>query len=762
MADTSSPTPPPLPKATDLTVEQKAALSIGAGTWTTTAIPEHGVESITVADGPHGLRVPLPGDLLEMTGAEPATCFPTASALGSSWDPELAHEVAVAIADEARALDVAVVLGPGVNIKRSPLCGRNFEYLSEDPHHAGRMAAPMVAGLQSRDVGASLKHFAANNQESDRMRVSADVDARTLREIYLPAFEHVVTTQQPWTVMCSYNKVNGTYASEHHWLLTDVLRGEWGFDGLVVSDWGAVHDRAAALAAGLDLEMPPDLGVSDRRVVEGVRDGSVEESVLDATAARVLDLVGRARHRAPAEQSIAELTDAHHALARRAAAESAVLLVNNGDLLPLADRPGRRVAVIGEFARTPRYQGAGSSRVSPTRLDSPLDELDAALPASTVRFAPGFAIDAAGSEADPADLVADALNAAENADVVVAFLGLPGSAESEGYDRDHIDLPADQTDLLALLAGTGVPIVVVLANGSAVRIAPWQHHATAILECWLSGQAAGGAIADVLTGAVAPTGRLAETIPLRLEDNPSYLNFPGEDGHVRYGEGVFVGYRGYDALDREVSFPFGHGLTYTSFAYSGLAVHTAGSHDSGDLAITVSCRITNTGARDGREVVQLYVGDPESSVARPPRELKGFAKPSLRAGESQEITFTLTARDLSYWSERDGGWRLEGGEFEIAVGASSRDLRQRRLITVAATPPMRPLDRMSTVQECFAQPRAAAQLLAVAAAAYGVEPGTLAANPGLLREVADMPISVLALFAGGGITHEMVEQITGG
>ena len=557
-----------------------------------------------------------------------------------------------------------MVLGPGINIKRSPLCGRNFEYVSEDPHLAGRVAAGLVEGLQGEGVGACVKHFAANNQETDRLRVNAEVDERTLREIYLPAFEHVITTARPWTVMCAYNKVNGTYASQHRWLLTEVLREEWGFDGLVMSDWGAVADRVPALAAGLDLEMPPHLGVSDRAIVEAVADGTLPEEVLDTAVARVLRLVERARARTAADMA----DPAHHALARRAAAACMVLLRNDG-VLPLASTG--RIAVVGAFATTPRYQGAGSSQVNPTRVDSPLDELVAALPDAKVDYAAGFGID---DPSEDAALAEEAVRVAAGADVVVAYLGLPAIAESEGFDRTHIDLPTAQTDLLARLGGAGAPVVVVLANGSAVRTAPWEQHAAAVLECWLGGQAVGGAIADVLTGAADPGGRLAETIPLRLEDTPSYLNFPGEEGLVRYGEGVFVGYRGFDAAGREVAYPFGHGLSYTTFAYDDLAVRVSGTD------VTVEVTVSNTGGRAGREVAQLYVGDPEAAVARPPRELKGFAAVELGPGEQRRITFDLARPGSVLLVEhraRAGCWRAASSRSRSAHPRATSGNRPR-------------------------------------------------------------------------------------
>ena len=754
-----------------LTVPQKAALCLGSDFWHTAPVGEAGIEAVMLSDGPHGLRKQRErGADASLRASVPATCFPTASALGCSWDPGLAREVGAALGAEARAQDIAVVLGPGINIKRHPLCGRNFEYFSEDPHLSGRLAAAMVDGLQSQRVGGCVKHFAANNQETDRMRVSADVDERTLREIYLAAFEHVVTAARPWLVMCSYNKVNGEYASQHRWLLTDVLRAEWGFDGLVVSDWGAVHDRVAALRAGLDLEMPPQLGVSDRAIIDAVAAGTLDEGVLDRSAGRVLRLVHRSRDREPAELDAA----AQHALARRAAAQSMVLLKNDG-VLPLAGAPGLTVAVIGEFARTPRFQGAGSSQVNPTRVDIPLDELAAALPDATIRFAPGYRLDGGSPRPGPAapgpapdsgpasgpDLAAGAVSAATDADVILVFLGLPAAEESEGFDRARFDLPDVQTSLLARLAEAvpGPPIVAVLFNGGAVRTSTWDHPASAVLECWLAGQATGSAVTDVLTGAVNPSGRLAETIPLRLADCPAYLNFPGEEGHVRYGEGVFAGYRGYDALDRQVAYPFGHGLSYCTFSYRGLRISQAGSADAGDLAVTVRCTIANTGGRAGAEVAQAYVSDPAAAVPRPPRELKAFAKISLEPGAEREVTFTLTARDLSYWSAIHRRWVLEPGEFRIGVGASSRDIRLSAAITVEATPPALPLSGTSTLAEWLADP-AGGQVLrdALGTRADG-RPGGILGSEELLAIIGNMPLATLAGFPGLGVTPDMIGML---
>jgi beta-glucosidase len=740
----------------ELTLEEKASLCLGADFWHTAAVERLGIPAIMVSDGPHGLRTqPGEADHVGISGSLPATCFPTASALGSSWDPRLAERIGEAIGREARAQGVAVVLGPGINIKRSPLCGRNFEYLSEDPLVSGVLGAAMIHGVQSQGVGTSLKHYAANNQETDRLRVSAEVDERTLRELYLAGFEQAVTQARPWTVMCAYNKVNGVYASEHAWLLTTVLRDEWGFDGLVVSDWGAVHDRVAALAAGLDLEMPPNLGVSDAAIITAVGDGQLDEHVLDTAVARVLQLIDRATA-SPEPPPVLD-ADAHHALARAAATECAVLVKNEDRLLPLRPTAGDTIAVIGEFARTPRYQGAGSSQVTPTRVDIALEELRSGVPDGVeIAFAAGYGLDTTD---DDEELAAEAVALAGRADVVVAFLGLPATDESEGFDRGHINLPANQTALLARLADANPKLAVVLANGSVVRLADWDRHAKAVLECWLSGQAAGGATADLLLGAANPSGRLAETLPLRLEDTPAYLNFPGEAGQVRYGEGIFVGYRGYDKLDRQVSYPFGHGLSYTSFGYADLTTNLTGRHQDGDLLVNVTCRVTNTGDRLGKEVVQLYVGDPEASVARPLRELRAFTKVDLDPGETTVVEFTLAARDLSYWSTTLNDWVLEGGEFELAVGASSRDLRLTTTIEIAAPPLPTRLDGMATLEEWLADPTGSALLHKAVGTDETGRPKGILGNEELLPVIGNFPISSLAVFPGLGFTHDLVHSL---
>lgn len=734
-----------------LTLEEKASLLSGADMWHTVAVDRLGIPAIMCSDGPHGMRAQVgerpAGDML---GAAPATCFPTASALASTWDPALVHEVGAAIADEARQYHVSVVLGPGVNIKRSPLCGRNFEYLSEDPFLAGELGLALVEGIQSRGVGASVKHYAANNQEHDRLRVSAEIDERTLREIYLPAFERIVTGAQPWTVMCAYNRVNGVHASQHPWLLTTVLRDEWGFDGVVVSDWGAVHDRVAALEAGLDWEMPPDLERSPGSIVAAVGNGSLDEDVVDIGVRRMLDLIERGRHVLDLDETVDVDVDAHHELARRAAAESIVLLKNDDALLPI--EAGHSVAVIGEFARTPRFQGSGSSQVTTTRTDVALDEITAALGSERVTFAPGYAID--GGEGDEA-LHDEAVHLAAAADIVVCFLGLPNSWESEGFDRSHMGLPPDQLSVLGAILAVNSRVVVVLVNGATVVMEPWCHHVPAVVEAWLGGQAAGGAIADVLVGAAEPGGRLAETMPVRLADVPSSLNFPGDPGVVRYGEGIFVGYRAHDRLDQPVSFPFGHGLSYTSFELTDLTVDLQGDVDGEQaLGATVSVTIANTGDRRGSHVAQVYVGDDAAEVERPPRELKGFAKVTLDPGTSDRVVIELDQRAFSFWSTRHGRWVVEPGTFTISVGSSSRDLALVESVEIDAAPSLRPeLDAMATLQEWATDPVGWAVL-------DSFLPDEHPARSERFRSLlGTMPIDTLAGFGMFGFTHADVDDL---
>jgi len=737
-----------------MTPDEKAALVSGRDFWRTAQLERLGIESVMLTDGPHGLRKQLADpDGLGLVGAVPATCFPTAATLGSTWDVDLVHRVAVALGVEARANEVCVLLGPGVNIKRSPLCGRNFEYLSEDPVLTGRLGAALVEGIQSQGVGASLKHFAANNQETDRMRVSAQVDERTLREMYLAAFEHIVRTATPWTVMCSYNRINGVPAAQDHWLLTEVLRQEWGYEGLVLSDWGAVSDPAASIRAGLDLEMPTTQGRSSRAIVQALRDGELADNDLDRAVRNVLALIDRAKP-ALAAPGVADL-DLHHELAREAAAAGTVLLVND----PVDGRPvlplGRTetIGVVGEFARTARYQGAGSSRVTPTRIDTLLEGLRVRL-GRAVPFEPGFGLEDTddGSSQDAvacdADLRDAAVRLAERVDVVVLALGLPAAAESEGYDRTTLDLPANQVAALEAIIRVNPRVVVVLANGGVV-VAPWRAGVPAILEAWLGGQAAGSALADVLLGACDPGGRLAETIPLRLEDTPSFGAFPGDPGVVRYGEGVLVGYRWYDTRDLPVAYCFGHGLSYTTFEYGRVAAVVTGTGPA--MRVEVAVEVTNTGPRPGSEVVQVYLGRPGSAFSRPPRELKGFAKAHLGPGESRTVRIELCARDLSSWHQGRRRWVIEGGRFVIEVGASSRDIRGTADIVVGGDD-AEPLGRESTIGEWLADARGAPLMSRVLVAGPTPDEGFAAMMP-------QMPARVVASFGVAGLDLETLDAL---
>lgn len=678
-------------RAQDLTLAEKAALTSGSGFWSTEAIDRVGVPAVMLTDGPHGLR--KQDDEPDHLGRErsvPATCFPPAVALGATWDPDLVEQVGAAIADEALANGVGVVLGPGVNIKRTPLCGRNFEYFAEDPLISGVLGAALVKGIQSRGVGASVKHFAANNQETDRMRISADIDPRPLREIYLRPFERVVTQAQPWTVMCAYNRINGVFASENHWLLTSVLRDEWGFSGAVVSDWGAVVDRVAAVRAGLDLEMPSTHGRTDAEVVEAVRAGRLPESDLDRCAERVLDLVDRVMQGARTGSGATADLDAHHALARHAAARSIVLLrnepIDGAPALPLRD--DQSLAVVGVFAAEPRYQGAGSSKVQPTRLDSALDALRERFP--DLVYDPGTE----GRLVETA-----AVSAAET---VVVFLGLPDDAESEGYDREHLRLPDEQLALLQEVRALNPRIVVVLSHGSAVEL-PFADDVPAILDASLLGQAGGSATTDVLTGAVNPSGRLAETTPMRLADTAAYGSFPGENGHARYGEGMLVGYRWYDTRQLQVQFPFGHGLSYTTFDYEDLDV--AADPETGDLHVRV--RVANRGDRAGRETVQIYTSLEDSQVRRPVRELRAFAGVDLAAGEVRDVELSVPRGQLGYWDVRVDGWVVEAGRYRIDAAASSRDVRLSTEIDVVGDPDRQPLTMDSSVVDLLGHPATA-------------------------------------------------------
>ncbi|ULE35592.1 beta-glucosidase family protein [Mycobacterium sp. IDR2000157661] len=706
--------------------------------WWTKAVGPVG--AVSLVDGPHGVRMPTAASTgsLDLSATAQATCFPPAVALAQTWDPDLVEQVGAALGGECLAHGVNVLLGPGMNIKRDPRCGRNFEYFSEDPLLTGVLAAAWVRGLQSTGVGACPKHFAANNAETDRMRVSSDVDMRTLREIYLRAFQHVVEQAEPWLMMCSYNRINGVYAAENHWLLTEVLRQEWGFEGVVVSDWGAVRDRAAALAAGVDLAMPGAGGASDSDIVAAVVSGALAQSAVDGAARRVAELSAKATRQRRCALDAAQ----HHAFAREVAGRAIVLLQNDGGLLPLDEHS--TLAVIGELAQNPAIQGGGSSHVNPTRVDRPVDELRRLLGARQVTFAPGYASDATDSTV----LHETATRAAAAADTAVVFLGLPPSAESEGWDRDHIDLPAHQLELLRAVVEAQPRTVAVLSHGGAVGSGVVAEMAPAVLDAALLGQGGGGAIADVLLGRVNPSGRLAETVPNRLCDAPSYLTFPGEAGHTLYGERVFVGYRGYDAAERDVAFPFGHGLSYTGFHYSDPSVEPQADQ------IAVQTRITNTGALPGREVVQVYAGLPSSAVSRPPRWLVGFTTVALAGGEHADCEIHFPTAQLAYWHTGADRWVVEGGDYSIWVGASSRDLRLQVTVHLDGDEVRAPLTLESTFAEVLSHPEAGRSLLSAFAGMMGDAPAADAIGVDLLRLMAQIPIERAVAFTGGAIRRE--------
>jgi beta-glucosidase len=641
----------------ELSLAEEVVLTAGRDFWHTQAVPRLGVPSILLCDGPHGVRKQRQSDGFEAT-AIPATCFPTASALAASWDVALLADVGTALGEEARAEGVSVLLGPGANIKRTALCGRNFEYFSEDPYLSSRLAAAWIAGVQSTGVGASLKHFAGNNQEHRRYTVDALVDERALREIYLASFEFAVVDSRPATVMAAYNRLNGDYCTTNVELLTRILREEWGFDGAVVSDWGATPDRVAGIAAGLDLEMPGFAGRGDDEVLASVHSGALPRAALNRAATNVLRLVDRTAGARPRGYSYDR--EAHHALARRAAAAGAVLL-RNEQVLPLG--PTGSIAVLGAFARAPRYQGAGSSGVTPHRLENLWDELGARTDSSRLRYAPGYPNSGAIDEW----LLGHARELASKADVAVVVIGLPEAYETEGVDRAHLDLPASHNALVAAVAAVNPRTVVVVASGAPVLM-PWAGQVSAIVQAYLGGQAGGSALAEVLLGLVEPGGRLAETFPRAFADNPAHT-LPNGPSTVEYRESIYVGYRYYDWAGLRVAFPFGHGLSYSTFEWSSVEVSVAAD------AVIVTLQVTNTGARAGSDVVQVYVHDVESTVYRPVQELKAFAKVHLDAGATQSVAMTLDRRAFAVWDPATHRWVVEAGVFEVRVGASSRDIR---------------------------------------------------------------------------------------
>ncbi len=657
-----------------MTLEEKASLCSGRDFWHTKSVRSCGIPEIEVSDGPHGLRrQTLEDDHVGNSESIKAVCFPTACAAAASFDRALIQKMGKAIGNECQAEGVATILGPAVNIKRSPLCGRNFEYYSEDPYLATEMASAMIRGIQSRNVGACIKHFLANNQEYRRMTASANIDERTLREIYLAAFEGAVKEAKPWTVMCSYNRLNGKHVSENKRYLTEILRDEWGFDGVVMSDWGAVNRRVEGLDAGLDLEMPGSYGVNDREIMEAVKDGRLSEAVLNRAAERILTWIDKFeshKGKVPVWDK-----EADHELAGKIEEDCAVLLKNEENILPLDKND--TIAFIGKFAKTPRFQGGGSSHINSFKITSVMEASRGK--GHDIIYAQGYED---GKDEVDRTLIMKAVNAAKKSDVAVIFAGLPDVFESESYDRAHMRLPDCQTTLINEILKVQPNVVVVLHNGSPVEM-PWVNDVKAILEVYLGGQNVGSAEYNILFGKTNPSGRLPETFPVRLEDNPSYLNFPGYRDQVNYAEGVFVGYRYYDYKKMEVLFPFGHGLSYTTYKYSNLRVSKRKLRDTDTLEVSVD--VTNIGRMAGKETVQLYVAPLTGRIQRPVRELRAFEKVPLKAGETKTVSFTLSKRAFAYYNTEISDWYVESGEYDIEIGCSSRNIILTKKISLEST-----------------------------------------------------------------------------
>lgn len=655
-----------------MTLEEKAGMCSGEDFWHLKSVERLGIPSVMVSDGPHGLRKQdQEADHLGANDSIKAVCFPTACATACSFDRDLLYKLGETLGEECQAQDLSVILGPAVNIKRSPLCGRNFEYFSEDPYLASEMAGAHIKGVQSKNIGTSIKHFAANNQEYRRMSCSSEIDERTFREIYLGAFETAIKEGKPDTVMCSYNKINGEFASENHKLLTEILRDEWGFEGYVMSDWGAVNERVKGLKAGLDLEMPGSGGHTDAEIVEAVKNGTLEESVLDTAVERILNIIFK--YTDNRQKGRFDL-EADHEIAKEIAEESMVLLKNDG-ILPLKAGE-QKIAFIGKFAEKPRFQGGGSSHINSFKVESALDAVKAY---TEVAYAQGY--DVKEDKIDEA-MVKEAVETAENADVAVIFAGLPDAFESEGYDREHMRMPDCQNYLIQEILKVQKNVVVVLHNGSPVEM-PWADDVSAVLEAYLCGQAVGAAEADILFGKVNPSGKLAETIPYHLEDNPSYLNFPGDGQKVEYKEGVFVGYRYYDTKKMPVRYPFGYGLSYTTFEYSDLQLSKEKIKDTDTLLVSV--KVKNTGKMAGKEVVQLYVSDKTNAVMRPVKELKNFIKVELQPQEEKTVTMELNKRSFAWYNTKVNDWYAESGTYEILIGSSSRDIRLTKTVELEST-----------------------------------------------------------------------------
>ncbi len=676
-----------------MTLEEKAGMCSGFDTWHLKGVERLAIPRVMVSDGPHGLRKQdNEADHLGINESIKAVCFPTACATACSFDRDLLYTMGAAIGEECQAEDVSVVLGPAANIKRSPLCGRNFEYFSEDPYLASQIAAAHIKGVQSKNVGTSLKHFAANNQEYRRMSASSEIDEQTFREIYLAAFEAAVKEAKPYTVMCSYNQINGEFASENHRLLTEILRDEWGFDGYVVSDWGAVNERVKGLKAGLELEMPGGNTSTDAEIVTAVKDGSLDEAILDTAVERILNIVFEyVDNRIDAKFD----HEKDHELARQIEEESAVLLKNDG-ILPLSCN-NKKIAFIGKFAEKPRFQGGGSSHINSFKVSSALDSVK---DITSVTYAMGYDVK---EDIVDATLLNDAIQVAKDADIAVVFAGLPDTFECEGYDREHMRMPNCQNILISEILKVQKNVVIVLHNGSPVEM-PWADDVNAILDVYLGGQAVGAATVNLLFGKANPCGKLAETIPYRLEDNPSYLNFPGDGQKVEYREGIYVGYRYYDKKKMPVRYPFGHGLSYTTFEYSDMSLSADAIKDTDVL--TVSLKVRNTGNMAGKEIVQLYVSDKTGSPNRPEKELKNFVKVYLEPGEEKTVEMKLNKRSFAWYSTDLNDWYAATGNYDIIAAASSQDIRLCKTVHVTSSQslPMH-IHMNTTISELLANPK---------------------------------------------------------
>ena len=734
----------------EMTLEEKTALLSGKDFWHLKGVERLGIPEIMVTDGPHGLRKQAgTSDHLGLNASVPATAFPTAAATACSFDRELIYEMGEALGEMCQQEDVAVILGPGTNIKRSPLCGRNFEYFSEDPYLAGEMAAALILGVQSKNVGTSVKHFAMNNQETRRMSVSVLADERTKREIYLAPFETAIKKGKPWTIMCSYNKIGGVYSSENRWLLNDLLRGEWGFEGMTMTDWGACSDHIEGVRAGMDLAMPSLGDSADKQLADAVRDGVLDEKYVNEAVERVLNVIQKFTENRKKDPDF--FLGAQHHQARKIARESAVLLKNDG-VLPLKSKG--KIAFIGAFAETPRYQGGGSSHINASEITS---ALQAVRSVAKVEYAKGYSIDT--DQVNP-ELQAEAVALAKKADVAVLFVGLTDAYESEGYDRSHMRMPENQNALIDAVCAVNDRVVVVLHNGSPVEM-PWADKVGGILEMYLGGQAVGGATVDLLFGAVSPSGKLAETFPMHLEDNPSYLNFPGNGDQVEYREGIYVGYRWYDTRKMPVRWAFGHGLSYTQFEYSNLRVNKEKIAQGEGVRVAID--VKNVGHMGAKEVVQLYVHSAHDGAARPEQELKGFEKVYIAPGKTETVEFELNPRAFAYYESAIRDWYVEGGAYEIRIGASSRDVRAAKTIEIEAGKPIPVRVTMDTTfgdlmkipgSQPILQP-----VMGDMMAQFGGVPEDDSMSGMMDAMVGFMPLHALKSFGGGQVSDKMLEEM---